>query len=75
MNGIEYMTSTSRQGNSLIKAKLVINADADRAMTEVLAKVQQVKYSAAGERFRSGDLEDHRRIVPPSNTSPSPAIT
>lgn len=43
-SGIEYLTSTSRQGNSLIKAKLVLNADADRTMTEILAKVQQVKY-------------------------------
>jgi multidrug efflux pump len=51
VNGIEYMTSTSMQGNSLIKAKLVINADADRAMTEVLAKVQQVKYLLPANAF------------------------
>ncbi|WP_407151670.1 efflux RND transporter permease subunit [Bradyrhizobium sp. ORS 86] len=43
-NGIEYMTSNSTLGLSSIKAKLVLNANADRAMTEVLAKVQQVKY-------------------------------
>ncbi|QZP07155.1 efflux RND transporter permease subunit [Caenibius sp. WL] len=43
-NGIEYLTSTSTQGRSQVKAKLVLNADADRSMTEVLAKVQQVKY-------------------------------
>ncbi|MEJ6498283.1 efflux RND transporter permease subunit [Pseudoalteromonas lipolytica] len=43
-NGIEYLTSTSTLGLSEIKAKLVLNADADRAMTEILAKVQQVKY-------------------------------
>ncbi len=43
-NGIEYLTSTSTQGQSEVKAKLVLNADADRSMTEVLAKVQQVKY-------------------------------
>ncbi|MFT0211515.1 efflux RND transporter permease subunit [Pseudomonas sp. F1_0610] len=42
--GIEYISSTSTQGQSTIKAKLVLNADADRAMTEVLAKVQEVKY-------------------------------
>ncbi|MFC3052990.1 efflux RND transporter permease subunit [Kordiimonas pumila] len=44
VNGIEYLSSTSKQGSSQIKVKLVINADSDRAMTEVLAKVQQVKY-------------------------------
>jgi multidrug efflux pump len=43
-NGIEYLTSTSSQGMSRVSAKLVLNADADRAMTEILAKVQQVKY-------------------------------
>lgn len=43
-SGIEYLTSTSTQGHSEIKAKLVLNANADRAMTEILAKVQQVKF-------------------------------
>lgn len=43
-NGIEYITSTSSQGRSRISAKLVLNANADRSMTEILAKVQQVKY-------------------------------
>ncbi|WP_340317144.1 efflux RND transporter permease subunit [Rhizorhabdus argentea] len=43
-NGIEYLTSTSSQGKSQIRAKLVLNTNADRSMTEVLAKVQQVKY-------------------------------
>ena len=43
-NGIEYLTSTSTQGRSTVSAKLVLNANADRAMTEILARVQQVKY-------------------------------
>ncbi|MDR1936778.1 MAG: efflux RND transporter permease subunit, partial [Candidatus Accumulibacter sp.] len=43
-SGIEYLASTSTPGKSEIKARLVLNADADRAMTEILAKVQQVKY-------------------------------
>ncbi len=43
-NGIEYLTSTSSPGKSHIAAKLVLNADADRSMTEILSKVQQVKY-------------------------------
>jgi multidrug efflux pump len=43
-SGIDYLASTSIQGHSQIKAKLVLNADIDRAMAEVLAKVQQVKY-------------------------------
>lgn len=43
-SGIEYLSSTTTTGKSEIKARLVLNADADRAMTEILAKVQQVKY-------------------------------
>lgn len=43
-SGIEYLSSTSTQGKSQIKAKLVLNANADRAMSEILAKVQQVRY-------------------------------
>lgn len=43
-SGIEYLVSNSTLGRSEIKAKLVLNADADRSMTEILAKVQQVKY-------------------------------
>jgi multidrug efflux pump len=42
-NGIEYLTSTSSQGMSTVNAKLVLNANADRSMTEILARVQQVK--------------------------------
>lgn len=43
-NGIEYLSSTSTQGRSQVSARLVLNANADRSMTEILAKVQQVKY-------------------------------
>ena len=42
-NGIEYLTSSSSQGVSTVSAKLVLNANADRSMTEILARVQQVK--------------------------------
>jgi multidrug efflux pump len=43
-SGIEYLSSTTTQGKSEVRARLALNADADRAMTEILAKVQQVKY-------------------------------
>lgn len=43
-SGIEYITSTSKQGKSHIAAKLVLNANADRSMTEILSKIQTVKY-------------------------------
>ena len=43
-DGIDYLTSTTTQGRSVVKARLRLDADSDRAMTEVMAKVQQVKY-------------------------------
>lgn len=43
-SGIEYITSMSSQGKSHISAKLVLNTDAGRTMTEIMSKVQAVKY-------------------------------
>ena len=42
--GIEYMTSSSTPSKSVINAYITLNFDPDKAMTEVMAKVQQVKY-------------------------------
>jgi len=42
--GIDYLTSTSVLGTSTVTAYIKLNYDPDRAMTDVMAKVQQVKY-------------------------------
>jgi multidrug efflux pump len=42
--GVDTMVSNSQQNTSLITLNLRLNADADRAVTDVLAKVAQVKY-------------------------------
>ena len=42
--GLDYMTSSSTQGTSTIQAYVKLNFDPNKAMTEVMAKVQQVKY-------------------------------
>jgi multidrug efflux pump len=42
--GIDYLTSSSVQGTSTITAYILLNYDPDQALTEVMAKVQQVKY-------------------------------
>src|SRR3546814_17826513 len=54
-NGIEYLTSISRQGKSQVKAKHVLTENADRSMTEVLTKVQKVKTS-----LQPGRKEPHQ---------------
>ena len=41
--GIDYMTTSSTQGVSTVSAHIQLNKDPNQAMTEVMAKVQQVK--------------------------------
>ena len=41
-NGIDYMTSTSQSGTSTITVNLRLNYDADKALTEISAKVSSV---------------------------------
>jgi multidrug efflux pump len=42
--GIDYLTSTSVQGTSTITAYIRLNYDPSKALTDVMAKVQQVRY-------------------------------
>jgi multidrug efflux pump len=42
--GIDFMVSTSTQGLSTIQVYIQLNYDPNKAMTDVMAKVQQVKY-------------------------------
>ena len=42
--GIDYITSTSVQGTSTIQIYIKLNFDPNQALTEVLAKVNSVKY-------------------------------
>jgi len=42
--GIDYLTSNSVQGTSTVTAYIRLNYDPNQAMTDVMAKVQQVKY-------------------------------
>src|SRR5208282_2260389 len=42
--GIDYLTSTSVQGTSTVTAYIRLNYDPSQALTDVMAKVQQVKY-------------------------------
>ena len=42
--GIDYMTSSSVQGTSTISVYMKLNFDPNQALTDVMAKVNQVKY-------------------------------
>lgn len=41
--GVEYLVSNSRQSSSSVEAHLRLGADSDAAMTEIMAKVNEVK--------------------------------
>ncbi|HYD69271.1 MexW/MexI family multidrug efflux RND transporter permease subunit [Azospirillum sp.] len=47
--GVDYITSTSTQGQSQIQVYVRLNFDPNVAMTDVMAKVQQVKYQLPRE--------------------------
>ncbi|NVN84529.1 MAG: MexW/MexI family multidrug efflux RND transporter permease subunit [Rhodopseudomonas sp.] len=42
--GVDYITSSSTQGQSLISVFIKLNVDPNQALTEVLSKVNSVKY-------------------------------
>lgn len=42
--GIDYLTSNSIQGTSTVTAYIRLNYDPNKALTDVIAKVQQVRY-------------------------------
>lgn len=48
-NGIDYLESTSVQGVSQIVAHLVLNYDANKALTEITTKVNQVRNQLPAE--------------------------
>ena len=58
--GVDYMTSSSVQGTSTIQVYIKLNFDPNQALTEVLAKVNSVKYLIPERIERPGGDQDHR---------------
>ena len=44
VEGIDYLSSSSVQGRSLVTVRMALNRDSTQALTEVMAKVNQVRY-------------------------------
>jgi len=44
VEGIDYLSSSSTQGRSLVTIRMALNSDSISALTEVMAKVNQIKY-------------------------------
>ena len=44
VEGVDYVSSSSVQGRSLITLRMALNQDSSKTLSEVIAKVNQVKY-------------------------------
>ena len=51
VEGIDYLTSSSVQGSSLVTVRMILNRDSTQALTEVMAKVNQVRYKLPAGAF------------------------
>ena len=51
VEGIDYLSSSSIQGRSVITLRMLLNRDSTQALTEVMAKVNQVRYKLPEQAF------------------------
>ena len=51
IENVDYLNSSSTQGRSVISVRMKLNADADKALTETMAKVNQVKYKLPRQAY------------------------
>jgi len=77
-NGIDYMTSSSVQGVSIIQANLRLNYDANKALSEIITQVNSVKNQmpveaqqsvisiAVGQTIDAMYLSFHSDVLPPN---------
>ncbi|HIW06223.1 MAG TPA: efflux RND transporter permease subunit [Candidatus Ignatzschineria merdigallinarum] len=51
VEGIDYLTSTSTDGMSVVTARMLLNQDSSVALTEAMAKVNQIRYKLPKEAY------------------------
>lgn len=51
VEGIDYLTSTSTDGRSVVTARMLLNQDSSSALTEAMAKVNQIRYKLPKEAY------------------------
>src|SRR5689334_4485603 len=79
--GVEYLVSNSQQNTSTVQAYIRLNYDPNKAMTDVMAKVNQVKYLIPKEANdpvvtkTTGDTLAVMYLGFGSHEMPGPAIT
>lgn len=51
VEGIDYLSSSSVQGRSLVTLRMTLNRDSTQALTETMAKVNQVRYRLPDDAY------------------------
>lgn len=72
VEGVDYVSSSSVQGHSVITLRMALNEDSAKALSEVIAKVNQVKYRLPEQAY-DPVIERSAGTPRPSPTSAFPA--
>ncbi|CAK9889920.1 MULTISPECIES: MexW/MexI family multidrug efflux RND transporter permease subunit [Pseudomonas] len=81
VEGIDYLSSSSVQGRSLVTVRMELNRDSTQALTEVMAKVNQVRFRLPEQAYdpvierSSGESTAVAYIGFASNSVSTPAMT
>jgi len=81
IENVDYLSSSSTLGRSVISVRMKLNADANQALTQAMAQVSQVKYRLPAEAFdpvilkSSGEATAVAYVGFSSRTMPMPALT
>ena len=81
VEGIDYLSSTSVQGRSVVTIRMLLNRDSTQAMTETMAKVNSVRYKLPERAYdsvierSSGETTAVAYVGFSSKTLPIPALT
>lgn len=81
VEGIDYLASSSVQGRSVVTVRMELNRDSTQALTEVMAKVNQVRYKLPEQAYdpvierSSGDSTAVAYVGFTSETLSTPALT
>lgn len=81
VDGVDYLTSSSVQGLSVVTVRMALNQDSTRALTEVMAKVNQVRYRLPEQAYdpvierSSGESTAVAYVGFASDTLSIPALT
>ncbi|KXU37619.1 acriflavine resistance protein B [Cephaloticoccus primus] len=51
VEGIDYLSSSSQQGSSTVTLRMELNRDSTKALTEAMAKVNQVRYRLPAQAY------------------------